>query len=201
MSALATIRAVLAWRPKFPAIALPRPRLAPIVDAVEAVAGGAVEGISAAAGAAVRAQARRPRFALDAALACGGALLFLVLVLGSSWHAYRKGEAAQAAVAAAWQAKAVTAESLANGNADAAGRLHRAEARLAAEVDKHGRDNLASDARYAEALDAARRATESAKSARVACLPIGKGEGPPGSAPMTRSMRDALGVLRRGVNQ
>jgi hypothetical protein len=201
MNAIATIRAVLAWRPKLPAIALPRPRLAPAVDAVEAVAGGAVETISAAAGAAVRAQTRRPRFAVDVALACVGALLFLGLVLGSAWHAYRKGEAAQAGVTAAWQAKATTGEALANGNADAAGRLHRAEARLAAEVDKRGRDNLASDARYAEALDAARRATQSAKIARVACLPAGKGEGPPGNAPMTRSMRDALGVLRRGVNQ
>ena len=200
MNALATIRTILAWRPKLPAITLPRPRLAPVVDAVEAVAGGAVEGISAAAGAAVRAQTRRPRFALDVALACGGALLFLGLVLGSSWHAYRKGEAAQAGVTALWQAKATAAEALANGNADVASRLHRAEARLAAEVDKHSRDNLAADARYAEALDAARRATESAKGARVACLPAGKGEGPPGDAPMTRSMRDALGVLRKGVN-
>ncbi|MFC6790752.1 hypothetical protein ACFQE0_14710 [Methylobacterium komagatae] len=177
------LSAVLAWRPKLPAIALPRPRLAPIVDAVEAVAGGAVEGISAAAGTAVRAQTRRPRFALDAALAIGGALLLLGLVLGSSWHAYRKGEAAQAGVTAAWQAKAVAAEALANGNADAAGRLHRAEVRLAAEVDKHGRDNLASDARYAEALDAARRATESAKASRVACLPAGRGRARPGRPP------------------
>ncbi len=200
MKLLATIKAVLAWRPKLLAIALPRPRLAPVLDAIEAVAGGAVEGISAAAGAAVRAQSRRPRFALDAALAIGGAILFLRLVLGSSWHAYRKGEAAQAGVTALWQAKATAAEALANGNADAAGRLHRAEARLAAEVDKRGRDNLASDARYAEALDAARRATESAKTARVACLPAGKGEGPPGNSPITRRMRDALGVLRKGVN-
>lgn len=116
-------------------------------------------------------------------------------------HGYHKGEAAQASITAAWQAKATAAEALANANAGPVARLQKAEANLVAEVDRHAHDNLARDARYAQALDGARHAAEAERASRAACKPVGKGEGPAGNAPMTRSMRDALGVLRKGEHQ
>lgn len=130
---------------------------------------------------------------------CLGTVAAAVLVVGglvAYEHVYDRGVAAQRVQTEAALARAVSAEALANANAGTVGQLAKAQADLGEEVDRRARDNLASDARYAEALDAARRASE----VKAPCQPPSRNadRGPAGTAPQTRSMRDALGVLRKG---
>lgn len=173
---------------------LPRLRLTPFVNLAASVAGGAVEGVSAAASVAVRAETRKPRAWLAVGLGIGGTLTVLALLAALYLHGYHRGRTEMQAIAVGWETRAHTAEDLASGNAAAAGRAEQAERDLANAVSRRERDKAATDTRYAQALEAARKA---------ACKPSsGKADtSPPGNAPMTRSLRDALGVLRKEESQ